>query len=85
MPREKRRVACGAFVTNLTFAAIPHRPHHPQAFVNQENHSQAFVNQETILRLLLTKRMLTIQRLRSCLQSPPFSRRHKNQVIRVGF
>ena len=33
-------------LTNLTFAAIHHRPHHPQAFVNQENHPQAFVNQE---------------------------------------
>ena len=33
-------------VTNLTFPATHHRPHHPQAFVNQENHPQAFVNQE---------------------------------------
>ena len=45
-------------LTNLTFAAILHLPHHPQAFVNQENHfptfvdeesrSQAFVNQENV-------------------------------------
>ena len=34
-------------LTNLTFAAILHRPHHPQAFVNQENHFPTFVNEES--------------------------------------